>query len=554
MDAGRKVSNQRNAGTPVDWTRKRFLVIDDFSDMRSMLRSMLESYGAQHIDQAANGEDAVRLMERSGRTPYDVILCDYNLGAGQDGQQVLEEAKYKGLLRFSTVFIMITAENTVRMVMGAVEYQPDDYLSKPFNKFQLKNRLDRLIVRKADLAPIDAAIESNQPARAVALCDERLAGEPNNAAELLKLKAGLLFDLGRLDEAEKIYREILSSRNAPWAKIALGKIRFHSGEYGAARDLFQEVIDDNSQNMEAHDWLAKALTELDELDRAEQVLLSAVEMSPKAIQRQMALGDLALKRGSFEVAGRAFRKAVVLGKNSVYRTPSNYVKQARALSHTSGKEALRALRALRQEFRGDKQAVLQAAAMESAVYHGMGMSQDAEESYRQATALYDKLGGSVSSEAATEMARAAFANGDNEKAIGLIEQIVANNHDDSALLDEVQQVFSDAGLEDEGSRIIDQAREQVAQLNNKGVRLAEEGNLDEAVRLFEQALKDMPENRTINMNVVKVLLLQLKKAGRDDDRLAQARHYFERLRDLDPENPGLPQLAALYEQVTASEE
>ena len=132
----------------VDLASKSYLVIDDFADMRSMLRSMLVAYGVTNIEMAGNGKDAIKMLAKK---TYDVVLCDYNLGEGKDGQQLLEEGKDKGLIPYSTAFLMITAENTMEMVMGAVEYLPDDYLSKPFNKDMLRSRLEKVIVRKDDL-------------------------------------------------------------------------------------------------------------------------------------------------------------------------------------------------------------------------------------------------------------------------------------------------------------------------------------------------------------------------------------------------------------------
>jgi len=90
--------------------KKSYLIVDDFGDMRSMLRSMLHMFGVTRMDVASNGKEAIQYMERN---KYDVVLCDYNLGAGsKDGQQVLEEARHRRLMGFGTVFVMITAENT----------------------------------------------------------------------------------------------------------------------------------------------------------------------------------------------------------------------------------------------------------------------------------------------------------------------------------------------------------------------------------------------------------------------------------------------------------
>ena len=110
---------------------KSFLVVDDFGDMRSMLKNMLTSIGVTQINTAASGADAIDAITNQH---YDIILCDYNLGPGKNGQQILEEIRYRELIGLHTIFVIISAENTRGMVMGAVEYEPDSYLTKPFTK------------------------------------------------------------------------------------------------------------------------------------------------------------------------------------------------------------------------------------------------------------------------------------------------------------------------------------------------------------------------------------------------------------------------------------
>ena len=62
-----------------DYSNKRFLVVDDFSDFRTSMKSMLRDIGAKDVDTADRGEDALAMC-RPKR--YDIILHDYNLGAG----------------------------------------------------------------------------------------------------------------------------------------------------------------------------------------------------------------------------------------------------------------------------------------------------------------------------------------------------------------------------------------------------------------------------------------------------------------------------------------
>ena len=113
---------------PIDWAGKNYLVVDDFIGVRQLLRESLRSLGARNIDQAASGGEAMGLL---AKIRYDVVLCDFNLGDGKNGQQVLEEARVRNLLLPSSVWMMVSAEKSVESVMGAAEHQPDAYLVKP---------------------------------------------------------------------------------------------------------------------------------------------------------------------------------------------------------------------------------------------------------------------------------------------------------------------------------------------------------------------------------------------------------------------------------------
>ena len=135
----------------VDYSRTRLLIVDDFTDFRSALTGMLRQMGVVNIDAVATGEEALVLCRRNH---YDVILHDYNLGKGKNGQQVLEELHHERLLPAHCVFVMISAESSQAMVLAALECEPDSYLTKPFNQASLQQRLDRLIAMKTALRPV----------------------------------------------------------------------------------------------------------------------------------------------------------------------------------------------------------------------------------------------------------------------------------------------------------------------------------------------------------------------------------------------------------------
>ena len=127
------------------YSNKRALVVDEFPDMRASIRRMLRSFGVETVDVANDGGDA---MARCRENQYDIIICDYSLGKGKNGQQILEELRFTQSLNHQAIYILVTAEVTRSMVFGALEYKPDDYLIKPFNPLLLQARFDNLMLEK----------------------------------------------------------------------------------------------------------------------------------------------------------------------------------------------------------------------------------------------------------------------------------------------------------------------------------------------------------------------------------------------------------------------
>src|SRR5690606_4005780 len=128
------------------YKQKRFLIVDDFDNFILSMRQILRSLGAEHIDSARSGQEAI---SHCLHTHYDVVLCDYNMGSSQkNGQQVLEELRHRKLRKSTAIFIMVSAEVAKDMVYGALESQPDGYLAKPISQSQLEKRLSLLMEQK----------------------------------------------------------------------------------------------------------------------------------------------------------------------------------------------------------------------------------------------------------------------------------------------------------------------------------------------------------------------------------------------------------------------
>lgn len=103
----------------------------------------------------------IRSSPRS-QTSFDIILCDYYLGAVTNGQQFLEHLRNRRMIARSTLFIMITAEKNHDSVITAAECMPDDYLLKPFTADLFASRVEKLLEKKRRLARIDAMQDKGQ--------------------------------------------------------------------------------------------------------------------------------------------------------------------------------------------------------------------------------------------------------------------------------------------------------------------------------------------------------------------------------------------------------
>jgi tetratricopeptide (TPR) repeat protein len=528
----------------VDWAEKRYLIIDDFVGIRQLLRESLRNLGARHIDQASSGGEAMVLLTK---TRYDVVLCDYNLGDGKNGQQVLEEARVRNLMLPSSVWLMVSAEKSVESVMGAAEHQPDAYIIKPITEGVLLTRLNRVWIKKQIFCDIDQAFADKDYLRAARLCEEQVAHHPLHAIDLLRMKATLLLKAGEIGPAGAVYEQVLTEREYNWARCGLGKIRMANGEVDAGRLMFQAVITDNRFYIDAFDQLAQSFQLQGKTEEAFDVLQKAAKLSPNSVPRQRALGQTALKLGNIPVAERAFRKCIEIGEFSVRKTVDAYLGLARVCGQKNDtKEAIRLLNAAVHQFGGD-QVELRAKITEGLVYHESGDFRRARKSGDELEAmLNDETKQRPDTETCLDMASLLFAVGVKEAPVGLLCYVARNNHDNAPLLEDVQKIFDKARMGEEGIELIKASRQEAADMMNKGVLLWKTGKLPEAIVWMRVARKELPHNLRILFNSAQILISQLQKSGYDSDLADEA---IQVLMHVDALTPGQQRFAQLMEQL-----
>lgn len=529
----------------VDWSEKRYLIVDDFVGIRQLLRESLRNIGAKHIDQASSGGEAMTLLTR---THYDVVLCDFNLGEGKNGQQVLEEARVRHLMIPSSVWLMVSAEKSVESVMGAAEHQPDAYIIKPITEGVLLTRLNRVWHKKQIFHEIDAAFIEKDYLRAAKLCDAQIPEHKVHEIDLMRMKASLLLKAGEPEKARIVYERLLEEREFNWARTGLGRIRLANGDHEAARQMFQTVIGENRFYIDAYDQLAQSLALMGRHEDACDVLEKAAKLSPNSVPRQCSLGNSALRIGNIPLAEHAFRKCLAIGEYSIRKTVDAYFGMARVCGMKGDtKEALRLLATAQRDFPGDL-VLLRSKITEGLVYHESGDYRRARKSGDELEALLASDRKRPQTSTCIEMATLLFAVGVKDAPVELLCHVIRNNHDNPVLLDEVQRIFDRARMSEEGVDFIAAARKEASEMMNKGVLLWKTGRFGDAIAWMREARERLPDNMRILFNSAQMMISHMQQAGYDEALMLEANTV---LMHVDGLAPGQQRFAQLVEQLQA---
>ncbi len=526
---------------------KKVLIIDDFQEMRVILRTMIEPLAPDMIKLAQNGEEAIEHMEE---TKFDLVFCDYNLGKGKDGQQVLEEAKHRELLNFSSIYMMATAENTSEMVMGAIDYLPDDYISKPFNRTVIHARLKKLLEKKENLNDISQAISEKNFKKAITYCDQLLESKPANRLDLLKTKGELLIKLGEYDKAADMYEDIIEERDIPWAYMALGRVRYLQNDYEEALEIFEGLVKENPSNVAAYDWLAKTYEAMNDFNKAQEMLNIGVAKSPKSLIRQRNLAQVAYKNEDLETAKSAYEHAINVGQHSCYKQPDDYNGLAKTLVD-SGKpdDAMHVAERIAKDFKNDSNAEMVAAITEGMVHTSKGDTEAASKRLDAALELFNQNPQGLSTDIALELTDLCLSSGKEEQANEITKNLIRNHHDDKDLIERTQKIYTDAGKSDAGSELIKNTTSEIVEINNKGAHLLKDGKLEESIELFMKAARGMPDNIVVNLNAAYSIMMQMQKTGKIKKYTSRVESYLERVHKIDPTNKKYHEMMEMLQQI-----
>jgi two-component system chemotaxis response regulator CheY len=122
----------------------KFLVVDDFSTMRRIVRGLLKEMGCQHIAEAEDGAVALNML-RANR--FDFVVSDINMPV-MSGFDLLKAIKDDEALRHLPV-LMVTAEARKDDILRAAQGGAAGYIVKPFSKATLEDKVQRILNKMA---------------------------------------------------------------------------------------------------------------------------------------------------------------------------------------------------------------------------------------------------------------------------------------------------------------------------------------------------------------------------------------------------------------------
>ena len=128
-------------------TDMKFLIVDDFSTMRRIVRGLLKEIGYNNAEEAEDGSVALNMLKNS---KFDFIVSDINMPV-MNGFELLSAVKADDALKHLPV-LMVTAEARKEDIVRAAKDGAAGYIVKPFTKATLDEKVQKIMQKLAATA------------------------------------------------------------------------------------------------------------------------------------------------------------------------------------------------------------------------------------------------------------------------------------------------------------------------------------------------------------------------------------------------------------------
>ncbi|MEQ1599854.1 MAG: chemotaxis response regulator CheY [Methylotenera sp.] len=125
----------------------KFLVVDDFSTMRRIVRNLLKELGYANVDEA---EDGVIALSKLKGGDFEFVVSDWNM-PNMDGLTLLQQIRSTPELS-SLPVLMVTAEAKKENIIAAAQAGANGYIVKPFTAITLEEKLAKIFEKLEKVA------------------------------------------------------------------------------------------------------------------------------------------------------------------------------------------------------------------------------------------------------------------------------------------------------------------------------------------------------------------------------------------------------------------
>ena len=125
----------------------KFLVVDDYSTMRRIVKNLLHDLGYANVTEADDGNTALPMLQNGS---FDFLITDWNM-PGMPGLDLLKAVRANDKLKKMPV-LMLTAEAKREQIVEAAQAGVNGYVIKPFTAATLKEKIDKILESRANAA------------------------------------------------------------------------------------------------------------------------------------------------------------------------------------------------------------------------------------------------------------------------------------------------------------------------------------------------------------------------------------------------------------------
>jgi len=125
----------------------RYLIVDDYSTMRRIVKNLLQELGYQNIQEADDGQTAWPMLQTGN---FDFVITDWNMPL-MPGLELLKAIRADEKLKNLPV-LMVTAEAKREQIVEAAQAGVSGYVVKPFTAETLKQKLEKILQARSAAA------------------------------------------------------------------------------------------------------------------------------------------------------------------------------------------------------------------------------------------------------------------------------------------------------------------------------------------------------------------------------------------------------------------